>query len=331
VERPISSKPPSFLWISIVALALALGLAAWGVAILQSNGQPVIFAAGALGTILSLVALGISLDAAMQRRTHSATFTELINPVNERLQHVSVLLNQVSEQQRISERTKAIAFRDKDREALRLAIRDEINKRDWEGALKLVDEIEAVFGYKQEADRFREEIFQQRDAEIRKVVDERLAIIDKHCRAEHWSQAFREADSLMGMFPKDAQVSRLTQDIETRRQDFKKQLRDSWQDAVGRHDVDGSIEILKKLDLYLTPQEATELQDTVRQVFRDKLQLLGQQFTLAVKDHKWSEAVRLGESIIREFPNSRMATEVREKMDLLRQRAAEGATPAMAV
>jgi outer membrane protein assembly factor BamD (BamD/ComL family) len=45
------------------------------------------------------------------------------------------------------------------------------------------------------------------------------------------------------------------------------------------------------------------------------------QFSLAVQDHKWAEAVRLGESIIAEFPNSRMAQEVTEKMDALRKRA----------
>jgi hypothetical protein len=100
-------------------------------------------------------------------------------------------------------------------------------------------------------------------------------------------------------------------------------LLDSYNDAVSRHDVDGSIEILKKLDAYLTPAEAETMQESARQVFKDKLLLLGQQFTLSVRDHNWNEAIRLGESIVKEFPNSRMAQEVRDKMDLLRQRAGE--------
>ena len=113
---------------------------------------------------------------------------------------------------------------------------------------------------------------------------------------------------------------RLPQEIETRRQGTKKQLLDSWNEAVARKDVDGSIEILKKLDLYLTRQEAEAMQEGARNVFKEKLNQLGTQFTLAVQDHKWAEAVRLGEIIGREFPNSGIAREVREKMDTLRAR-----------
>ena len=49
---------------------------------------------------------------------------------------------------------------------------------------------------------------------------------------------------------------------------------------------------------------------------------LGVQFKLAIHDKEWTEAVRVGEGIIKEFPNSRMADEVRELLDLLRERAA---------
>ena len=39
-------------------------------------------------------------------------------------------------------------------------------------------------------------------------------------------------------------------------------------------------------------------------------------------DEDWPEAITIGEEIIRDYPNSRMAQEVRDKMDLLRTRAA---------
>jgi hypothetical protein len=64
-------------------------------------------------------------------------------------------------------------------------------------------------------------------------------------------------------------------------------------------------------------------------VFKEKLNLLSKQFSDAVRDHKWIDAMRVGESISREFPNTRIAQEVREKMETLRQRANEpvGALP----
>jgi tetratricopeptide (TPR) repeat protein len=248
---------------------------------------------------------------------------ETLGPVNERLQYITVLLNQVSEQQLISERAKGIAFRENERDALRRAIREDMQRKDYDAALVLANEIEAVFGYKQEADRFREEIYNSRDAEVRKIVNEVLGKIDRECQAENWTGALREAERLMAMLPNDAQVRNLPNEIEARRQGHKRQLLEGYTDAVARHDVDGWIEILKRLDPYLTPVEAEQLQESARQMFKDKLMLLGQQFTLAVRDHNWNEAIRVGDSIVKEFPNSRMATEVRDKMELLKQRAGE--------
>jgi hypothetical protein len=49
---------------------------------------------------------------------------------------------------------------------------------------------------------------------------------------------------------------------------------------------------------------------------------LGVQFKLAVHDKEWTQAVRVGEQIIREFPNTKMSDEVRSMLDLLRERAA---------
>jgi hypothetical protein len=282
-----------------------------------------LLAAGLVSVIAVLLVWFFNINLRAQRQEDEQRFEAIFGPVNERLQYISVLLNQVSEQQLISERAKAIAFRESERDALRRAIREEMHRRDWDAAMVLANEIEAVFGYKQEADKLREEIYTSRDGEIRKIVNEGLSNIDRHCRSEQWTAALREAERMMSIFPGDPTVAHLPAEIENRRQAHKKQLLDSYNDAVSRHDVDGSIEILKKLDAYLTPAEAETMQESARQVFKDKLLLLGQQFTLSVRDHNWNEAIRLGESIVKEFPNSRMAQEVRDKMDLLRQRAGE--------
>jgi len=51
---------------------------------------------------------------------------------------------------------------------------------------------------------------------------------------------------------------------------------------------------------------------------------LGVQFKLLLQDHQWQEAIDVGEQIVRDFPNTRMAQEVREVMDTLKQRVAAG-------
>jgi hypothetical protein len=46
-------------------------------------------------------------------------------------------------------------------------------------------------------------------------------------------------------------------------------------------------------------------------------------FKLAVQDRAWIDAVRVGERIVADFPNSQMAAEVRGMLDVLRERAAQ--------
>jgi len=78
------------------------------------------------------------------------------------------------------------------------------------------------------------------------------------------------------------------------------------------------LEILRELDQYLTPNEGLALQEGARDVFRTKLHNLGVQFSLAVSGKQWAKALETGMEIIRDFPNSRMAEEIREKIDALK-------------
>lgn len=316
----------SLTWVFFLILVLALSVFGVGVYLAaQARGWEML-AAGGITVVLVLALWALSLSAQNIHHASLRRLEEMLSPVNERLQQVSVLLNMISEQQLISERAKSVAFREKDLEAIRRAVREDIARRDWEAALVLVADIETAFGYRQEAQRLREEIEGYRSEQVRRQVGDGMAQIDRYCREEQWNQAWREAERLGRLFPDDQQVQNLPRDIEARRQGFKKHLLESWQEAVAGHDVDGSIEILKKLDLYLTPSEAESMQDTARRVFKDKIQSLGQQFTLAVKNRQWAEAVQIGETLMRDFPNALMSQEVAARLPVLRQRTNEPET-----
>jgi hypothetical protein len=287
----------------------------------RAQASYAMLAAGCASIVAVLIswALGRALDAT--RDASVRCLDDAMVPLNERMQQMSVILNQISEQQLLSDRAKAVAYRDKDREALRRAIQEDLAKRDWEAALALANDIERQFGYKQEADRFRAEITARWQDAQRREISEAVAGIDRITRAEQWPQALAEAERLGKIYPNDQQVKNLPTEIEGRRAAFKRQLLSNWNESLVRKDIDGSIEILKQLDPYLTPQEAEQMQEPVRNVFKEKLNNLRTQFSLAVQDHKWAEAMRIGDIIARDFPNTKIAQEVREKMDALRQRA----------
>jgi hypothetical protein len=318
------------LWIYAVAFLAVAIVFIIGITLLQSPPGSAALMAGAallaaavLGLFVALIALPIALHFQASREAQQLHQEQLSNTLGERLQSLSVLLNLISEQQLISERGKSVAFREKDLEAVRRALQEEIARKDWEAALKLADEIENGFGYKHEADHFRDDINGKRNEIQRQKIAELLAPVDRYIQAEAWGSALQEAQQLMVSYPDDSQVQRLPEEIESRRQMRKAQLRQSWDEAVNRHDVDGSIEILKRLDLYLTPAEAESMQEIARNVFREKRETLRTRFALAVQEHNWSLAIRLGDEIMQDFPNTRIAQEVREKMEALRKRAEE--------
>ncbi len=319
-------KLPSFTWLYLILIALSLVLVVVGAFHQKPGTDWELIALGIVGLIIVGATWPLSEVLAGERSEPGAEQKNL-SIVVERLEQISVLMNAISDQQLLSDRAKAVAYREKDRDALRRAIQEEIAKQDWDAAMALADDIESEFGYKSEANRFREEVRNRRQEAVRKQIQEVVAVIDRHTRSEQWNGALREAERLMGMFPDNEQVKNLPVEIDARRQAHKKQLLDSWNDAVARHDVDGSIEILKQLDTYLTPAEAEGMQETARQVFKEKLNLLSKQFADAVRDHKWADAMRVGEAVSREFPNTRIAQEVREKMETLRQRANEPLVP----
>jgi hypothetical protein len=321
-DPAVERRPLPVSWIYLVVLLVAFAIFGVGIYVLVTYHVWSMLAAGCA----SLVAVGVAwpLSVAIScSRVQQSEAGDLLQPLTERLDQISILLNVMSEQQLLSDRAKSVAFRDKDREAILRAIQEESARHEWDAAYALADQFEQAFGSKAEADRFRQEINDKRNEGVRKQVAEVVAVIDRHTRAEQWNAAVREAEKLIVRFPGNTQVKNLPHEIEARRQAHKRQLLSSWHDAVARHDVDGSIEILKQLDTYLTPAEAEAMQDTARNVFKEKLNTLGAAFSSAVRGNRWQEAVRVGEEIQRDFPNSRISQEVHEKMEALRQRASE--------
>lgn len=322
-QKPSDSGTTTLVY--SLAMLIAVGLFIAGLVAMQRTHSYALLAAGGVAVVAVLVTWPIAAQVTSDRANARMRNHETVKPLADRLEQISVMLNLISEQQLLSDRAKAVAFREKDRDALRRAIQEEIHSGNYEAAFALADDIEKSFGYKSEADQLRQKINDGRDEAFQKQYAEASATIEQFVRAEQWPAAVMEVENLQKRLPGNPRVNGLLVEIEQRKQQHKKALIDSWNDAVARHDVDGSIAILKKLDIYLSPQEAEQLQESVRGVFKEKINQLRTQFSLAVQDHHWGEAIKIGEQIMRDFPNSKIAEEVRTSMDGLRKRAAEPA------
>jgi hypothetical protein len=282
---------------------------------------------GILALILFAATLaGIAwLLLAMFQRQLRADNSDDAAPLEQALKRQTEMLQAVREAVLVSDRAKAVAYREQERDALRLAIQEDIKKEDWEAAYHLIDEMQAAFGYHEEAERLRAEIDQHRGIAIKASMQTELARFRQALNTQNWEVARSEAEKLMANFPEAEETQNLAQQIQESWEHHKRHLLNEFRQLIDRSQLDRAIEILKELDQYLTPGEAEGLQEAARGVFRAKLHNLGVQFSLAVSERNWDEAIAAGQEIIDEFPNSRMAREVRENIEHLRQRAAETA------
>jgi outer membrane protein assembly factor BamD (BamD/ComL family) len=222
----------------------------------------------------------------------------------------------------LSDQARSLIYRDREIEAFRETVQADLTRQDYGAAEEHIEAIARRFGYTEEAERLRKEVEESRqattDGKLDQAVRRLAAILERH----DWARAHREAQRILQTFPDHPKAASLPQRIEEARLQTKRSLLKQYKEAVDKKDVESGVRLLKELDRYLTPQEAAAWAESARGVFHAQLVNLGVQFSIHVADQRWDQALATGEEIMREFPNTRMAQEVREKLDLLRQRAA---------
>ncbi len=230
------------------------------------------------------------------------------------------VLEQIDQSSRLSDAAKAMILRDSDRQFVREAVLSKIQQEDLDTAYEIIDDLANRTGYKEMAIQLRAEADKHHGATDQERIEKIIAQIEQLFESYQWVKANIEIEKLIHTFPDSEEAKSMRRKLLIKREERKKLLLNAWDDAVNRRATDRSLEILKELDLYLTPQEAVTLQEAARDVFKDKLHNLGVQFSLAVSGEQWDKALEIGRQIIHDFPNSRMSEEIREKMDVLKQK-----------
>lgn len=236
------------------------------------------------------------------------------------------ILTQVSENILLCDAIKTIAFREKDLQVLQDAIQQDMRRERWDSAEALIQGLATRFGRRGEAERLRGQMEQYKKATIEEKIEGTIEHIESLWMIHHYEEAQREVEALLQLYPENGKVGQLQGQTEHRRHLHKKELLERWNRAVNDNDYDQGVELLKLLDQYLTATEAAALEESARGVFRGKLQSMGVQFSMYVTEKQWAKALQVGRQIMKDFPRSRMAQEVREKLDALEQRAQEQGT-----
>jgi hypothetical protein len=241
--------------------------------------------------------------------------------VGDELEKIREIVRQVNQATRLSETAKTIAFRDADAQALREVVFDKLQQKDFDAAYEIIDEISHRIGNTKLADELHIQADKYRDSNDMERMLQSITHIEQLIDEHQWAKASAQIERLIREYPGQDKALAMRQRLMDKKEERKKVLLNAWDDAVKRQLTDRSLEILRDLDQYLRPNEGLALQEAARDVFRTKLHNLGVQFSLAVSGKQWARAFDTGMEIIRDFPNSRMAEEIREKIDILKTHA----------
>jgi outer membrane protein assembly factor BamD (BamD/ComL family) len=247
--------------------------------------------------------------------------TEKLDNTAEMLSRGNSLLAQVSQASRLSDTAKEIVYRDSEQMELGEAALTKLHQHDFDDADAMITAMAEHPKYKNLSERLKLKADKFRTATEEGRVNQIIAHINELLDQKLWIQAAAQIDNLIRNFPHSEKAKTMPAHLQERKDRQKRQLLADWDLAVRNKETDRGLEILKELDLYLTPTEALALRESASTVFKTKLHNLGVEFSVAVTENNWKTALETGRQIVQNFPNSRMAAEIRDKMDILQERS----------
>jgi hypothetical protein len=272
-----------------------------------------------LGALIFLAALLATLSRVSNIASTLSENSSRFQEATKALEDICTGLAQINHSTRISETAKAIAFREDDKQSLSDAVFEKLKQQDFRAAYDIIDEISKRSEYEELAVELRQQADKYRVSTEQERTEQTITYIESLLDAGRWASASAQIESMIKAHPESEKAKALRYKLVEMKERRKRMLLASWDEAVKHQETDRSLEILKELDMYLTPNEALALQEAARDAFRTKLHNLGVRFSLAVSERQWTSALEIGRQIIQDFPNSRMSVEIRDKLDVLQQ------------
>lgn len=289
-------------------------------------------------------ALGVSLVLLMNKRTDVGLFGVLLvlttGPIAfllasrspgavaaapaeplERIEEIARMLREINSRATLSDDAVRVLNRHNERNVLVKAIEEDISAGDWEPALILVRELADRCGYRVDAEEYRKRIERARSETVDREVHEALREFDQLLEDRRWDLAQADAARIARLWPESMRAQGLRERVEHARTSYRAELEREFLVSAKDGNAERALEILKEFDFYLTPEEAAPYQELVRGLVTRARENFGAEFKLAVQDRNWKRAADIGERVIAEFPNTRMAAEIREVIDEIRERA----------
>lgn len=296
----------------IGAAGVAAGLCRYG---MRDQANTAFLLAGLVGVVMVLASVPLLI----------LTWVRLSRPPRSPMQDdvasLAQAMDRFSQHSALSDDARRVLNRKRERELLRRAIEEDMAVGEWDAAMVLVRELAERFGYRADAEEFRRRIDTVRAETVERNITDAISLIDGLIIQRRWDVAYAESGRVTRLFPDSPRVEGLRARVDQARVSYRSDLERRFLLAAQANRAEEALELLRELDGYLTAAEAAPYQELARGVIGKARDNLGAQFKLAVQDKHWRHAADLGEQIIQQFPNSRMADEIRGMIDGIRSRA----------
>ena len=291
----------------VLGLVISIGLTIWAVLEPAATWSGPVLTGAVAGGIVCIAMTGSTL---MRLRRGGVLDTP---STDERLARIE-------EHVMLSDGAKRLLYRDRELDLLRMILEQDIAGGDHDAALRLVEELGSEFGRLEEAERHRSRIDSIRMAEVEQRITEAKQTIRRHLASGDWNAATGAADRLHRLLPDAPGLDGLVNQIASARLRHAIEVETRMRDAHAEGRIEEAMTLLRDLDRHLVGDESSRAVDVAQSIILAHRDLVGRRFRDAVGEKRWHDAVQLGESITRDYPNTRMAEEVGEMLPVLRQR-----------
>lgn len=301
---------------SLTSIMLLGGLFACAIGacvVLATRGFP---AEALLGGVVVLVGGAVVIVAMMPGEVPRDTGAAL----RDKLDELADTVREMAAHNALSPDARRVLFRKQERDLLVQAIEEDIAEAQWDAAAVLVNELESRLGYTGEAAALRARIAARSTAPVGDAGGDGSSVVVTP--SVQPASSVVSASRAAPLVASAVEAPEITVPVtDAARTATRQELERRFMAAAGEGRAEAAMGILAELDQYVTPEEAEPLREIARGVIAKSRDALGEQFKAAVQGKRWHEAVNVGEQIIQRFPNTRMASEVRDVMDALRARA----------
>lgn len=202
----------------ITRLALVYGVAAVGAVSLaifgfrtESDG---ILAMGALAIVLVLAVAPISFaSVSLGGGGGGAAGGADADVMVAELTKLRSAVNRLQEYQSLSDDARRVLNRARERDLLVRAIEEDIASEDWDAAVVLCNELANRFGYREDAEQFRQRVEQARSETRDRNVAAAIAALDGLIVQRRWEHGIAHAESIQRLYPDSSRAAGLRQRV----------------------------------------------------------------------------------------------------------------------